>query len=796
VQTITPPAPPDTAQDLLRHGNYAAAALDGDRGAWQTFAALGLVGKARDALEGLARFGGDEPAFYAAVTRWIDGDDAGAAAGLERLVPHNAHARNLLNLIRKPRIRVLTQLPWTRTGCSDLLAGSKRDAKFQVENVSFHPDDRPNLPYADVHQLYNSRQPPDFYVCQMVEWHMLPPNLTELPCPLLGQTADYDLHVQAVHPWLQLFDELVVTDPSEWCDVRGLATVPVSTFPKSFGLPAALPATPGGRRRDLDLFLSGTVTHPYHPDKATLLHQILSVPGLRLKIINGFKAQNNYLRTAADCKLCVTYVRHPTAMPTRGLESLAMGCAVIVQEGSVLTLYAGAAEGVLTYDLDREDLTVAIGEVVNDWPAYQKRAARGAALIRREFALPRVASQYVRFLTFLAARPRRRPVERPAETLFQKRLVLQDGWLPDHQFDHSPLLKRNGLACHARFMAEINAGPTSSHAYLDAARESVLYNFHRARNGLIPCDEWLDSVAPVYRRGVAEFPRSLPLRFNFGRVLLHFGGEAAIAEGLGLLDDTLARPTDDWTLDVMEDVFPWDFFPQFFNYRDYFDLITRQLTDGSDARPALRRLILASLNYYRGFHAPYRDFHSVALDYFRRAVALDPAFPYYRYHLAEELVQRGLPDDDAEAVRLLSGLLGGSILFLDAFQLLSELADGVRPPLQTPGARVSDAKTPSLFPPAAVQREVQDLLDANRAVVNRAHRQIEFVVGIAPAMNRTELFRPRETMSGYDPRCVPAEINRLRAHIRHMESSKFWKLRRVWVCIRRLFGLHADDIRL
>ncbi len=318
--TMIPQAPADSANELFLNGNYAAVALDGDRAEWQTYAALGLIGKAREALEGLARFDGDEPAFYAAVAHWIDGDDAAAAAGLEPLAGRHDHARNLLNLIRKPRIRVLAQLPWTRTGCSDLLTGIRKEKKFQVDNVSFHADDRPNTPYADIHQFYDADQPPDFYVCQMVEWQMLPANLSELPCPLLGHTADYDLHVQAVYPWLRLFDELLVTDPSEWRDVRGLATAPVSTFPKSFGLPATLPAA-GRGRRDLDLFLSGTVTHAYHPDKAALIHQILSVPDLRLKIINGFKAQNNYLRTAAGCKLCVTYVRHPTAMPTRGLES-------------------------------------------------------------------------------------------------------------------------------------------------------------------------------------------------------------------------------------------------------------------------------------------------------------------------------------------------------------------------------------------------------------------------------------------------------------------------------------------
>jgi hypothetical protein len=796
VLTITSQAPSNTVEELFHHGNYAGVALNSDSRAWQTYAALGLIGKAATALEGLERFDGDEPAFYAAVTRWIDGDEAGAVAALEPLASRDAHAHNLLQMIRKQRIHVLAQLPWTRAGCSDLLTGIKADGKFQVENISFHADDRPNAAYADVHRFYDPHQPPDFYVCQMVEWHLLPTNLTELPCPLLGHTADYDLHIQIVQPWLQLFDELLVTDPSEWRDVRGLAAAPVSTFPKSFGLPASLPRSPGGNRRDLDLFLSGTVTHPYHPDKATLLHQILRVPNLRLKILNGFKPQQNYLHTAAGSRLCVTYVRHPTAMPTRGLEALAMGCAAIIQEGSVLTLYAGEREGVLTYDLERDNLPDVIQAALNDWPGVQKRAAQGAELVRREFALPRVASQYLRFLTFLAARPRPQPRDNATAPLVQKRLVLKDGWLPDYDFDNSLILKRTGLACHARFLEMIDSGSASSHAYIDAARESVLYNFHRVRNGIVPGGEWLEGVAAVYRRGLEAFPRSLPLRFNAIRVLLHFGLEATVQEGLRLLDDTLARPAEEWSLDILEDVFPWDFFPQLFNYRDYFDLIMRQLTEGLDVRPELRRLILASLCYYRGFHAPYRDFASQAMSHFQRAAELDPAFPYYRYHLAQELLQRGLPEDDAEAVRLLRDLLDHSILFLEAFTLLSELEVGVRPCLQTQEMSSSKLHGPLVLPPAEVLRDVRELLANRRTVIKPARRQIEFVVSISPGVNRLEMCRPLEAAAGSNPNRWPEEMQRLLIHIRHMESSKFWKLRKLFVRFKRLFGLRGEELRL
>jgi hypothetical protein len=790
---LTSAAP--AARDLFLQGNYAAVALAGGLDDWQTHAALGLVGRTREALDGLARFQGDEPAFYAAVARWIDGDEAGACAGLERL--RGEHARNLLALIRKPRLRVLAQLPWTRGGCTDLIGGARKDHKFKIDNVSFHPHDRPNAPYADVHRFYDPQDPPDFYVCQMVEWHHLPPNLAELPCPVIGQTADYDLHIQTVHPWLQLFDELLVTDPSEWEDVRRLAAAPVSTFPKSFGVPAALTPLTRSLRRDGDLYLSGTVTHPYHPDKARLLQQILRVPNARLNIVNGFRPQDDYHRRLASTRVCVTYVRHPTAAPTRGLEALAMGCALVVQRGSVLTLYAGEQQGVLTYDLEAGDLTSAVRYILDEWPEFQRRAERGAAAVRREFELSRVASQYLRFLTFLAARPRRRPAARYADGLSQKRVVLQAGWLPEYDFSHSGVLRRTASAAYARLLEAIEAGPSTPQPYLDAARESVLYNFHRVRDGAAPLGEWLASAAALYRRGLAAFPRSLALRFNAVRVLLHFGGPREQAEALALADETLRAPADEWALDVMDDVFPWDFYPQLFNYRSYFDLATRGLIDGGDAAPALRRLIYASLHYYRGFHAPYQGFHSGGLSHFRTASELDPAFPYYQYHLARELLQRGTPEDDLEAVALLGRLGEDSILFLEAYELLEKLWKGWRPRLATPGsapwAADEGPEGPPRPPRPDVSLELRRVLDALGPTVKRARESIDFVESVSPELNRAALLRPEVTPGFVHGGAVWAELQRLRDRVKKMESSKFWKLRGAWFKLWRAIGLGKNE---
>ena len=107
---------------LFEAGNYTLVALRGASEEWQTHAALGLVGKTREALEGLTRFDHPEARFYSAVARWLGGDEDGAARALEPIATE--HARNLLALIRKPRIAVLAQLPWWRGGPQNLLGGA------------------------------------------------------------------------------------------------------------------------------------------------------------------------------------------------------------------------------------------------------------------------------------------------------------------------------------------------------------------------------------------------------------------------------------------------------------------------------------------------------------------------------------------------------------------------------------------------------------------------------------------------------------------------------------------------
>ena len=336
-----------SALDAFSGGDYLSAARGLPSHSWQYWASLGLIGHPVNAAEELQRFSDPDALFFAGVSSWITGDDDRARHLLARCP--GEHARGLLDLIAKRPITVLAQLPWNRRGPWDMLT-RLNDPAFRVLNVSFHPDDIQNRPYADARTLVPSGLKPDLFVAEMLEWHLIPPNVRTLGCPVLGHSSDFDLHIQTVAPWLELFDELVVLDHTEWRGLNGAVTVPVSVFPKVFGVPADLPGVSGGQR-DIDVFLSGAVTHPYHIDKEAIVLDVLGVADIHALMVQGFDGSDVYYRNLSRSKLCCTFIRHAGATPTRGLEALGMGCVVAVQDESVLRLFVPDQAGLVSYGL-------------------------------------------------------------------------------------------------------------------------------------------------------------------------------------------------------------------------------------------------------------------------------------------------------------------------------------------------------------------------------------------------------------------------------------------------------------
>ena len=654
--------------DAFDRGDYLAAVRDVSPEHWKHWASLAALGRTSGTTDALVRFIEPAARFHAGVAAWMEGDDDRAVA-LLRNAP-GEHAERLATLIQRRPLTVLSQLPWNRWGAWDLLE-ELRDPAFRLLNVSFHKKDIRNRPYAKAHDLVPEGVKPDFFLTEMLEWHLIPPNIRELGCPVIGHTSDYDIHIQAVAPWLDVFDELLVLDSQQWRDVSGLAPrARVSVFPKVFGVPRRVPRAKDGPR-PVDVFLSGTVVHPFHPDKDALVLELLELDDVRLRMVNGFDAPDNYYRSLANSKICANHLRHRGALPTRGLEGLALGCVITLQEENVLHLFFDRAAGVVPYGPSPQSLADAVRHVLRDWDTYSVAALRGAALVREEFEISRVASQYLRFATVVATRPR--PVRRgpEPESLVQKRAVVHKGWLPSYQFRGPSVLKEWAESSVERLERGSAAPPAG--VLNDIARERLLASYHEPLRS-----SWLPKVVAPLRDAVERFPTAIVPRLNLIRILLHFGRAGDVRDGVSMLDETLAQLPASWEVDPLDDVLPWDFCPSHFNCRRYFDCVTSALAQKTSVRAELIEIILASLHCYRGRYVREVPGPLDEIDYAARATALDPNFTEYVLYYCRLLLDRGLDSDLREAAELLQRIARRSARVLEIVDLTRQLPEELR----------------------------------------------------------------------------------------------------------------------
>lgn len=651
-----------TGQHPFEHGNHSLAAREGSLDDWRTWAAWGLIGRADKALDGLARFDCPEARFHEAVALWIDGDDAAAAGRLAGLP--GAHARALRALIEKPCIEVLAMLPANRHGPHVHLHGAAADSKFRIRNISTHPDDLPVRPYASIHDYLDAAAPPDLFIAEMVEWLQIPPDFSELACPTIGVTSDYDLHIQGLHPWLSAFDELVVNDHTEFAGLRPIIDRPVSVFPLLFGCPPDLPRLER-RPRDIDVFMSGTLFAPYHPDKAALLHRLLDVPGLNVLYVNGHLSERAYFDLLARAKVTISYYRRPGGMVTRGIEAACMGCVTLVQETSVLGLYADPPHGLIEYDSSPEGLERTVRAVLADYERHEAAAWTAQDSLRQRLSAEQVASRFLRFCSYLATSPHRGA--RRLRPLIQKRNMFWKGWMPGNGDPAFIAALREGNVERLRALPGRDDNPDIGN---DIAREALLDYCARlihapqadeARPLLV---EALDEL----RRTIHRHPDALVPRFNFVRAAVHFGNEGERKEGLELARACLDQEPSRWAVDAAGDVFPYDYASAFFDYRSYIDRLMAAIRPDGVILPqedamALRDLILASLHHYCA-----RCLDSAA--HARAAFRLSPAFAPFRLDHARRLLQQDHPADQEEAVALLDGLVMSSPLAVQAHQAL------------------------------------------------------------------------------------------------------------------------------
>ena len=669
-------------EDWFASGNYCSTAGSSLVDHWQTSAAMGLIGHVQPAIAGLEHEDSDEARFYLGAALWIEGNESEAVDVLAH--SNLTEANRLLALIRKPQINVLAQTIWEEDVFEDdrfhlKHAGIKRIRKNS--EGQFVSDNR-NLdkPYLSI--LGDLNYKPDFFFAHMIEWQYLPYDLAELDCPTFGVTSDTDIHIQNNAPWLPAFDEVATAGPEEWAKVRPLRPGPTSTFPKLFGINPDQQMDLDAVDRDADVFISGTMSSPYHPDKAQLLNQLLQSSSLHIRSINGFLPSITYVEEMMRSKVSFTYVRHPGSMPSRGVESLAAGCAVLTQPNSALGLYVGENEGVYTYEPSQ--LVKRIHELAHDWSNVGPRARRGAEIIRREFPQSRCISQFLRFLTVRAAIIGNKKHRIAPENPHQKRVLSKRGWLYPSTVNYR-MLQHTTAEAHAKEPIK-----PRSHNSIDAARELDLYLTSdlpdiskkltyknvakRSENQNLEqlTDEFTEEMKNlaqnIYRFGWEKHPRALVLQFNGIRHDLHLGKPQQIRKSLKHIQSILDHPQDYWEIDPQEDIMPWDYHGAFFNYRNYLDTLTLGLGNDCLDRAKLINLILASLAHYLGQYTG-------EVEHLEQAVKLDPEFPRYQYSFARSLLLRNAVGDVEQATTLLEALYNTSILITPSFRLLAKVRE-------------------------------------------------------------------------------------------------------------------------
>jgi hypothetical protein len=648
-------------RDVFAAGDYAGAAMFGDASTWQWHAARAMLGVEGEHDAALANWRAPEATLHRAAARWMAGDEAVARrllAGLD--LPQ---ARRFLDLLDRERIQVLAQLPWLRDVPTDLLGGIRHDPRFDVRNIGPGDGDVSSDPYDRVGRHLADGFTPDFYLSAMMEWHHLPPDLDTLPCPRFAAIADHDLHIQTIQPWLDLFDELCVTDRSEWLDVQGLGRGTVSSCPFVFGLPD-LPPIPAGDRH-LDFFVSGTMLDPWHPDKARLLHELLAMPDIDLRVLRGFVGPMAYHAMLAASKVSFTYVRRPGAMPTRGLEALAFGCGLALQQDSVLHLWFGSEHGVVPYGTERGDLAGAVRQLLDGWRDFGPAALRGAQRVRSLFPLHRTASRYFRFLTFRAAMARAPLPAVDTSRWCQKRLCVSRTWLPA-----DPMVRRRTMQANFRHLGEVlrrlPQAVTAPTTIVDMARELLCeFAFYAGKDAELGERRFFDDALGLLANAMHLWPRHLATVFLRVRALLAHGDAEQRQLGLQLAREAIAVDATNWQLDAADDVMPFDFLGDAFHYRDYFDLLAREAKGEAALTLPRIRLVLAALTA-----TVARADDDVRLH--ERAVALDPSFDRYRLDLAQCLRRTGGAVGHERALALFTELADGSGEFAAAAMAIAQ----------------------------------------------------------------------------------------------------------------------------
>jgi tetratricopeptide (TPR) repeat protein len=599
--------------------------------ALQSAAALGLIGGGAKALDALGSIDSLEARLYHALALWIDGQDDEAARQLA-LAPSGPPTEALRALLHKERIRALCFLPAHRSGPHGIFTAQNSDPRLEISNIWFHAlpgEGIPNKVDAEIQHFYHEDCAPDLLIAEMVEWHVLPRNIADAPFFKVGHTSDFDIHGQEVVPWLSQFNAILTLDHTEWGSLsRALPYHPVLTYPKVFTTPVR-DLNLLSLERPIDVLMTGTVLSDFHQDKNELVTRLANLPGLRSLLLNGFVSHESYEAITALSKLTLSFVRHSGTMPTRALESLALGTWCLLQNDSALHLYLPDDAAVLPYRFGEwasfsRDITEFVAQFPKRQHEYATKARETASAIFAQFNPARVASQYFRFCAALPVIMQLLKLEASAVTPrpeIQKRGCVVKGWLPASGNEG---VLRGLLECNVRRLKKFDSSETQN----QIGREFIIEYARLLNNGDVQ-PTLLRAGLEAFSAALGKDPSALAPRFNMIRALYHFGNTEQRQEAERYTRELLVLAQDpaELHLNAWDDLLPYDFYPSHFNGQLCAEHRLAAFGGSAGALQSVRQLIIASAQYYlaRGLGTNLE-----AQQHYQRALDLDPNNPHFQ----------------------------------------------------------------------------------------------------------------------------------------------------------------------
>lgn len=443
-------------------------------------------------------------------------------------------------------------------------------------------------------QLDKRKFVPDYMLVFRPEYLLLFDELETLPWPKLAFLSDYDLHLYQKYSDFIKFDKLIVYSAVDHFETNRLFGVDVYTHVFSSSLHSHRTPSPSrNREADYDIFVTGTSFRHFFADKSVLMYKISQLDdSYNIRIVDGFTTSGLYRQALYNTRITPTFVRFYGCFPTRGIEALAAGGAVLYQDGGVLEdFFVKNDDKIFPYR--EETLESDVEEAIER--IREKANAPVAEKIARLMGYERALPMFLKFCAFISLFPKRLSAKTSTVERHDYRVV---GCHDLHGGIGSGLNSWNHLINLDKIINLNRNLPFTVHSSLSIA-SSCLYAASFKRMG---CSESLENEMSKYvkmaidvlKKTVDRFPQRIVPIFNLARVIFHYG---AFDRAEPYFKRLMEKTVDE--LDYLQDdlMSPLFFNEEHFVYRAYIDGIVSAERDNRQFCEALGIIKSASAHY-------------------------------------------------------------------------------------------------------------------------------------------------------------------------------------------------------